>query len=498
MQGKKSINPKMLYQVQINDLVSADNYYRRISREVDFSFLYKETEKYYGMEGQESIDPVVFFKICLIGYLNNINSDRRLIEYCADSLAIRLFIQYDIDEPLPWHSTVSRTRQLYGEEVFISLFKKILSLCISKGMVRGKRQAIDSAFIKANASLNSLVEKEILEDMEQYAQELNQGSEFKVSISKNDEQNKRKGSRKIKGKHIRPAKIPNQLYGSASDPDARIAFKPGKQTLFYYSGHVAVDDANHVITGAMADFANKSDHESLPQIADRTIQNLKEENIQMEQIVADTGYSSGEALRYCEKRNIDTYIPNHGGYLPVRDGFIYNEIEDRYECQQGNKAFLPFKYIDTRKSHYPQVKVYRSSKYACHDCPLHSKCINAKLSYKQIKHTIDKSLYDTMHRKMQTLYAKRIMRRRSSTVEPVLGSLINYTSMKQLNTKGINQANKHVLMAALTYNLKKYMAFYTAKTVVRVKEIRRKLQVNALNDIFLGLRPLFAIKVTHK
>ena len=63
--------------------------------------LYKTTEKYYGAEGQESIDPVVFFKICLVGYLNNINSDRKLMEYCGDSLAIRLFLKYDIDEPLP-------------------------------------------------------------------------------------------------------------------------------------------------------------------------------------------------------------------------------------------------------------------------------------------------------------------------------------------------------------------------------------------------------------
>jgi transposase len=103
---------------------------------LDFNFIYEATKKYYGKEGQESIDPVVFFKICLVGYLNNINSDRKLIEFCSDSLAIRLFMKYDIDEELPWHSTISRARQLYGEEVFLELFRKVLSLCVSKGMVR--------------------------------------------------------------------------------------------------------------------------------------------------------------------------------------------------------------------------------------------------------------------------------------------------------------------------------------------------------------------------
>ena len=59
----------MMYQVQINDLVPKDNYYRLINKELDFNFLYEATKQYYGTEGQESIDPVVFFKICLVGYL---------------------------------------------------------------------------------------------------------------------------------------------------------------------------------------------------------------------------------------------------------------------------------------------------------------------------------------------------------------------------------------------------------------------------------------------
>ena len=93
MQGKKELKPKLMYQVTLADLVPENNIYRMIERELDLKYLYKATEKYYGAEGQESIDPVVFFKICLVGYLNNISSDRKLIEYCGDSLAIRLFLK---------------------------------------------------------------------------------------------------------------------------------------------------------------------------------------------------------------------------------------------------------------------------------------------------------------------------------------------------------------------------------------------------------------------
>jgi len=440
MQGKKIYEPKMIYSVHLDGLVPKGNFYRRLSQELDMQFLYRETEKYYGMEGQESIDPVVFFKICLVGYLNNINSDRKLIEYCGDSLAVRLFIQYDLDESLPWHSTISRTRQLYGEEVFLSLFKKVLAMCIRKGMVRGKRQAIDSAYIKANASVDAMVEKELLEDAEQYAEELNQGREFKITT------------------RIQYKPTSNQTHYSPADPDARIATKPGKPSKLYYSGQIAVDDANHVITGAMADFSDKRDSQSLTPLLTQTINNMEMENMQITQIVADTNYSSGESLGYCKENNIDAYIPNVGAYKPTREGFIFNEKEDRYECQRGNKAFLPLIKVYQRMDHQP-MKEYRSSRYACKNCPLRRECLGEKAKTKLIIHSIHKPLYDNMHEKMQTLYAKHLIRIRSATVEPVLGTLINFTSMKQVNTIGIKQANKHVLMAALVYNLKKYLRF---------------------------------------
>jgi len=63
MQGKKELHPKMMHQVSLDDLVPKNNYYRLINRELDLKYLYKATEKYYGLEGQESIDPTVFFKI---------------------------------------------------------------------------------------------------------------------------------------------------------------------------------------------------------------------------------------------------------------------------------------------------------------------------------------------------------------------------------------------------------------------------------------------------
>jgi transposase len=489
MQGRKEYNPKLMYQLHLDNLVPKDNYYRQLDQVLDLEFLYKATAEYYGDEGQESIDPVVFIKICLVGYLNNINSDRRLIEYCGNCLDVRLFIRYDLDETLPWHSTISRTRQLYGEEVFLALFRKVLSMCAHKGMVRGKRQAIDSAFIKANASMDSLVEKEVVEDAGLYLDELDEGSEYRVSKTKKaivdkhhawkvkayKGQPSNQNTKQLNdfGEPIRPRYLSNHTHYSPTDPDARISVKVGKARQLNYYGQIAVDDAHHVITGAMADHADQKDSQCLPAILDQTIENLNENEIRIEQIAADTGYSSGEALRYCEENAVEAYIPNFGLYKPTREGFIYNKDLDLYECTRGNKAILPFRRIFTDKKGY-QKRVYRSDNSKCKNCPLRSSCIG-KSDFKKLDDSIDKPYYDRMHQRMQTQYARKISKIRSSTVEPVLGTLINFLNMKRVNTKGINQANKHVLMAALCYNLKKYMKFNSTKliSIAKSKEMNK-------------------------
>ena len=310
MQGRKHFSPQLFYQTSLELLVPQDNFYRILQKELNLHFLYKATSAFYGKEGQESIDPVVFFKILLVGYLNNINSDRALLRYCADSLSIRLFLGYDLDEELPWHSTISRTRQLYGEEVFLSLFQDILRKCVQKGMVRGKRQCVDSAFIKANASMDSLVEKEIIADAKTYTEELNTHSDYQVTPQKQKEVEQHHawkqeaykdmpGSRKTlqideDGEEIRPKFLSNHTHYSPTDPDAKISTKPGKPRQLNYAGQLSVDDAHHVITGACASTAGSKDSAIFHEIMNQTIENLNQNEIELDKVIADAGYSSGE------------------------------------------------------------------------------------------------------------------------------------------------------------------------------------------------------------
>jgi IS5 family transposase len=427
-----------------------------------------------------------------VGYLENLNSDRKIMNHASMRLDVLFFIGYDIDEELPWHSTLSRTRGLYGEEVFKELFKNILSLCVSKGMISGKRQAIDNAYIKANASLDSLIEKEVLEDGNTFADELSSNDETKVNAQKKKEverhhqwkekeykgqprhKEKKDGELDEFGNTIRPKFLSNHTHYSKTDSDARISVKPGKPRQMNYSAQTCVDTKAHVITNMMADYSDKRDSQSLAQAIEQTKVNLKEHNLQLEEVLADSGYSSGAALRYLKENNITGYIPNFGQYKNSREGFIYNKEKDQYECQQGNKAILPFRTITIDSKGYTK-KTYRSTNEKCKNCPLRSTCIG-KSDLKKIDDSIDKPLYDEMFQRLQTPYAKRMKKLRSSTVEPVLGILINFTGMRRIWTRGIKNANKFMIGASTAYNLKKWMNFKVKKVNVQVQVLPKSLK----------------------
>jgi transposase len=511
MQGKKQYSEQLFKSFQLSQRVPEDNFYSRLKDLLNLQWLYKETKKYYGTEGQQSIDPVVFFKLMLIGYLENLGSDRRIITTASMRLDMLYFIGYDIDEALPWHSTLSRTRQLYGEQLFKQLFKQVLKQCIEKGMVAGRRQAMDSAPVKANASMDSLKEKEVLDDSDNYTDELNDNDEEKSSNENKVSSGRKKSveqhhSWKAKaykdmpgGTNERSKFVSNHTHQSTTDKDARVSVKPGKPRQLNYLAQVSVDTAHHVITQIQSDYANKKDSQCLPSLLKNTIENLQEGNLQIAEVLADAGYSSGEALQALEDNNIEGYIPNFGQYKNSREGFTYDKENDRYVCSQGK--YLVFKKISTSHGGTYKMRHYRSSRKDCSTCALRNKCIG-KSWEKKIEDTVDKPLYDRMHIKLQTQKYKRLKKLRSSTVEPVLGTLINYLSMRRVNTRGIQQANKCMLMAGVAYNLKKLLKWKETKVQTAVMSLKKAekslcfsflLLWQILNDYSPKPQPIFIL-----
>jgi transposase len=486
MQGKKKFTPKLFHSISLQSLVPETNFYRRLNKVLDLHWLYKATREYYGGEGQESIDPVVFFKICLIGYLNSIHSDRKLIEFCKDSLSIRLFLGYDIDEELPWHSTISRTRHLYSEQEFKVLFEKVFSLCADSGMVSGKTQAIDGALLKANASKDSLEVKQVSETIEEYLlQNIKANSSARRPAKngkateddkkmKGDDEQQRRDLNELNTRYKRQEEnykdmpgddkgkyLSNKTHYSPTDPDSRIAVKPGKPRDLYYNGQIAVDTQGHVITHAQTFKAEGKDGWYLQQIVQQTKQRLQSHSLELRQCLADAAYSSGENYTYLKAQNIEAYIPVLGGALSGSEGFVYDEANDWYVCPNNKILKGSGRVVDDGRGH--PVRKYFSLKSDCDRCPLRSTCITKKAKTKKVQHSVYRKQLEEAIARQRSIQGERMKRRRSATVEPVWGTLINFLGLRRMTSRGLKCANQALLMAAACYNLKKYMKHIAGK-----------------------------------
>ena len=486
MQGKKIYQEKLFNDFRLSERVPEHNFYRRLHSVLDLNYLYALTKDYYGDSGQKSIDPVVFFKLCLVGYLENLTSDRKLVEHCGMRLDILFFLGYGIDEELPWHSTISRTRQLFPEEVFETVFSNVFRLCVDAGMVSGHTQAVDSAPVKANASMDSLELKVPEEELEAHLRKLRHISagdkekplrQARTNKAPDDQQNLSASSaelQEIKSRNKKWAKDQDQRPGagnkgskytsnkthySPTDPDARISVKPGKARKLNYLSQLSVDTAHHVISDIKAYHADGKDNQQLQDIVLRLQRRLWKEGLVWENCVADTGYSSGENYAFLEQQGIKSFIPPHGTYKGGPEGFAYIEEGNYWLCPQGKKVTFRKKKLEkgTLKDNY------FTRRSDCRDCPIKTKCIG-KSHEKRINITAYREEYERNIARVKSPEGRYMKGKRQSTVEPVFGTLTQFMGLGKINTLGLEQANKCMHLSAMAYNLKKYLKFVQKRT----------------------------------
>jgi transposase len=162
MMGQREFQSKLYYQLSLDRLVPCDHLLRRIAEGVDFSFVRPLCRPYYSHTGQPSIDPVVIFKMLLIGYLYGITSERRLADEVGLHLGYRWFLGYDFDVATPDHSVLSKARARLGSGVFEEFFRQSIELCRQAGLLDEGPVYVDSTLIRAGASVDSLKRREDL------------------------------------------------------------------------------------------------------------------------------------------------------------------------------------------------------------------------------------------------------------------------------------------------------------------------------------------------
>jgi transposase len=356
------------------------------------------------------------------------------------------------------------------------LFDHVFAQCVAAGLVTGHTQAVDSAFVKANASLESLCEKQAAEAA---APTLHVAGEPVPDepvpapgavISSPAHQLQRLAS--THARYLRNTSGPlgrgrpqarllsNKTHYSPADPDARISVKPGKARALNYLCSMAVDEGHGVISHVQADFADQRDCTLLPSIVAPLRQRLAAHELPVREVAADTNYSNGVNYALLEAQGITPWIPVFGRYKPHIEGFAYDKEADCFTCPAGKQ--LPFKRFDSDLDGRLS-KRYSASTSDCRRCPRKPTCAPKSKCRK-----ITRTAYDAQYRRalarQQSRPGRHMRRLRQRTIEPVFGSLLQHYGLRRVNTRGRSSAHKTMLLTAIAFNLKKLLKHQPTKT----------------------------------
>lgn len=285
-------------------------------------------EPYYrkpGRGGQTSVVPGVYFRMLLVGYFEGIESERGLEWRCSDSLSLREFLGLEMHERVPDHSTLSRARARYPDEVYEKVNDLVFRMVVQAGLFKGKVLGVDSTYLRADASMKSIVRKDGGDGWNDYLRKLAAAE----GIENPSDEDLRRMDRKRKGK-----KVSNEDWESKTDPDARIGRLKDGRTRMSYKAEVVTDletgaiAGGELFTSTVAD--TQSVEHSLDEVAKRVERARKDDDDDDAEapsdgpesgsprgsesapttVVADKGYHSNAVLLSLTESGYRTCIPS--------------------------------------------------------------------------------------------------------------------------------------------------------------------------------------------
>ena len=232
----------------LNELLKEGSFDRRVEALCASSF---EADN---KPGRPSVAPGVYFRMLFVGYFEGIESERGLEWRCSDSLSLRTFLGVQVHERVPDHSTLSRMRTRLDGAVYDEVFRLVLGIVEAKGLLRGKVAGVDSTYLRADASMKTIVRKDTGDDYAAYLKKLCEAQ----GVASPTAEEARQMDRKRKGK-----KTSNKEWASPTDSDARIVrLKDGRTRLGYKAEHV-VDIETGAVVAAQLYKADETDTATL-------------------------------------------------------------------------------------------------------------------------------------------------------------------------------------------------------------------------------------------
>lgn len=260
---------------------------------------------YHGPKGRPSMAPGVYFRLLLIGYFEGLDSERGIAWRVADSLSLRTFLGYGLDQATPDHSTISRTRRLFWLSTHQAVFAWVLQLLAEDGLL-GTTAAVDATPLEANAAMRSIVRRDSGAGYEDYLRELATAAGLEEPTREELARFDRKRKKK---------KLSNRDWKHPHDPDARITkMKDGRTRLAHKVEH-AVDLTSGALLAVTVQPADTGDTTTIFETlaAEHEIaRSIGSTGI--EEVVTDKGYHSAAVLVDLHEQGLRSYVsePDRG------------------------------------------------------------------------------------------------------------------------------------------------------------------------------------------
>lgn len=424
------------YSVDLDKRVRSENPLRKIREQVDFGFVRKEVKKFYGANGNESVDPAVIMKMMFLLFFDDVASERELMRIIAERMDYMWFLGYGLNDEIPNHSVLSKARARWGVEVFETLFTRIVAQCQQAGLIEGKKLHMDGSLVDANASNNAVLKGS--EALIAQLREQLQGAMNKLDEPK-DDRARIYYERKNKG------------MLNTTDPDAAMVRKgQGDKSKARYKSHRAVDDAHGVITAVETTPGDVEENAKLMELVE---QHQCRTNTDVETVVADRQYGTAENFRACAERGIRSHM---GDLLaPQKDkgrregifcheDFRYDALTDTYLCPAGQRLH--------RRKHKKKRKAfeYACSAAVCQVCALREQCTKARGTARSVKRHYHQEAVDTGRAQSQSMQARHDRVRRKWLMEGSFADAANNHGFKRARWRRLwRQKIQDYLIAAV-------------------------------------------------
>jgi transposase len=456
MMGERDFETKLYYQLSLDKLIPQHHLLRRIAGAVDFSFVRRLCRPYYSHTGQPSVDPVVIFKMLLLGFIYGIPSERRLADEVSLHLGYRWFCGYDFDVPTPDHSVLSKARARFGMEVFKEFFRQSIELCREAGLLDEGPVYVDSTLIRASASMDSLKPRESLIQpplsITDYLQRLDEeaAADQRRDTPPPDppaEPREEDAPPSGRGRPLRP----NERSVSRTDPESTLVDRPDFGRHLAYKAHVAVGGRKgQVITAAIATTGAAADEHYLAEVL---WEHHQLTGLGIPAAVADAKYGTSFNFLYLGRLGIPAFIPlTRFGVMRKdiwgRDHFQWLPDEDAYLCPAGQKLR---RYAQARGSQRVQ---YRAPKGSCAACAFRDQCTPSGRE-RTIHRSWGQDFVDQTEELLRSPLGKQRLIERETYIEGAFGLAKELHGLRRTRFRGRWRVQIQVWLMAAAMNIKK-------------------------------------------